>query len=76
MDTAGTMAVLPPGTPLMAKTSEATRLFGMSRTTLYRLRRDHKDFKALTIKTGRDVLFDVPRVYEWLARFGGAEIDG
>lgn len=66
---------LPQGTPLMAKTSEATRLFGMSRTTLYRLRRDHKDFKALTIKTGREVLFDVPRVYEWFQQYGGGEIE-
>jgi predicted DNA-binding transcriptional regulator AlpA len=69
------LSTLPQGTPLMAKTSEATRLFGMSRTTLYRLRRDHKDFKALTIKTGREVLFDVPRVYEWFQQYGGGEIE-
>lgn len=61
--------------PLMAKTAEATKLFGMSRTKLYRLRRDRKDFKALTIKTGREVLFDVPRVYEWLQQFCGGEME-
>ena len=61
--------------PLFAKTSDATRLFGRSRTALYRLRRDHPDFRALTVKTGREVLFDVPRVYEWFKRFGGGEME-
>lgn len=75
MNPSDTMATLPNGTPLIAKTSEATKLFGVSRTTLYRLRKEKPDFKALTIKTGREVLFDVPRVYEWFAQFGGAYID-
>jgi hypothetical protein len=66
---------LPQGTPLMAKTSEATRLFGMSRTTLYRLRRDHKDFNALTITVGGILLFDVPRCYKWLQQYAGGEVD-
>ena len=61
-------------TPLFAKTADAVRLFGVGRTTLYRLRRDHPDFKALTIKTGREVLFDVPMVYKWFQQFGGGEM--
>ena len=74
MDTT-TATILPQGTPLMAKTAEAVKLFGMSRTTLYRLRRDHRDFRALTVKTGREVLFDVPRVYRWFQDYGGGEIE-
>ena len=63
-----------PQMPLFAKTADAVRLFGVGRTTLYRLRRDHPDFKALTVKTGREVLFDVPMVYKWFQQFGGGEI--
>lgn len=62
-------------TPLFAKTADAVRLFGVGRTTLYRLRRDHKDFKELTIKTKRDVLYDIPRTYAWLQRYCGDELD-
>ena len=54
--------------PLFAKTTEASRLFGLSRTTLYRLRKEYPDFDALTIKVGRDVLFDVPKTYEWFGK--------
>lgn len=66
---------LPVNTPLMAKTADAVRLFGLSRTTLYRMRRDFPDFKAFTIKTGREILFDVPKVYEWLQTRCGGELD-
>ena len=61
--------------PLMAKTPDAVKLFGLGRTRLYELRRDHPDFRELTVKTGRDVLFDVPRCYEWFQRHGGGEIE-
>ena len=67
--------ILPPDMPLMAKTADAVKLFGMSRTTLYRLRRDHKDFREMTIKTGRDTLFDIPRCYAWFQQYGGGELD-
>lgn len=73
MDT--TTIILPPDMPLMAKTADAVRLFGVGRTTLYKLRRDHKDFRDMTIKTGREVLFDVPRVYKWFQQYGGGELD-
>ena len=65
----------PPGTPLMAKTGEAVKLFGLSRTTLYRLRRDNAEFRDMTIKAGKNVLFDVPGVYRWLQQYGGGELD-
>ena len=75
MVTAEMKLELPAGTPLMAKTSEAVKLFGLSRTTLYRLRRDNAEFRDMTIKAGKNVLFDVPGVYRWLQQFGGGELD-
>ena len=66
---------LPPGTPLMAKTSEAAKLFGIGRTRLYELRRDHEDFRQLTIRTGRETLFDVPRCYQWFQDRCGGELE-
>ena len=66
---------LPRGTPLMASTGQASEIFGVSKGSLYRLRKRYPDFRALTIKTGREVLFDVPRCYEWFRQFGGAELD-
>ena len=66
---------LPPGTPLMAKTSEATKLFGIGRTTLYKMRRDYPDFNALTVKANKDVLYDVPRCYQWFQDRCGGELD-
>ena len=68
-------AAMAQGRPLLVKTSRAVEMFGMGRTSLYRLRREHPDFRALTIKTGREVLFDVPRVYEWFQKFGGRGIE-
>ena len=70
-----TTIILPPDMPLMAKTADASRLFGVSRTTLYRMRRDHKDFREMTIRTGREVLFDVPRVYKWFQQYSGGELE-
>lgn len=66
---------LPVGCPLFATTKEASRLFGVGRTRLYELRRDHPDLRDLTIKTGREVLFDVPRTYEWLKQFCGGVLE-
>jgi hypothetical protein len=74
MDT--TTIILPPDMPLMAKTADAAKLFGVGRTTLYKLRRDHHDYRALTIKTGREVLFDVPQAYRWFQQYGGGELEG
>jgi hypothetical protein len=75
VDTAGTWAILPPGTPLMAKTRQAVKLFDLSAATLYRLRARYPDFRALTIKSGKDVLYDVPRCYGWFAQYLGADLD-
>jgi hypothetical protein len=61
--------------PLFATTKDAARLFGIGRTRLYELRRDHEDFRALTIKTGRDVLFDIMRCYQWFREHCGGELE-
>lgn len=66
---------LPPGTPLMAKTSEAAKLFGVGRTTLYKWRRDYPDFNALTVKSNKDVLYDIPRCYQWFQDRCGGELE-
>ena len=70
-----TTIILPPDMPLMAKTSDAVRLFGLSRTSLYRLRRDHEDFRKLTLRTGRDILFDVNGCYQWFKGRCGGELE-
>lgn len=66
---------LPTGTPLLAKTERAAEIFGVSAKTLYRMRVHYPDFDKLTIKTGREVLFDVPRCYEWFGRYLGGQIE-
>lgn len=75
MDTAGARAMLPPGTPLLARTAEACKIFDLSPASLYRLRARYPDFRALTIKTGREVLYDVPRCYAWFAGWLGADLE-
>lgn len=71
----GTAIILPPDIPLFATTKDAARLFGIGRTRLYELRRDHPDFRELTIKTGRETLFDVPRCYEWFRDKCGGDLE-
>ena len=61
-----TTIILQPGTPLFVKAADAVKLFGVGRTTLYKLRRDHKDFDECTIKCGHSVLYDVRLIYAWL----------
>lgn len=61
--------------PLFASTQEMSKLFGIKRTRLYELRRDHPELKAMTIKTGREVLFDVPRCYQWFQDHCGGELE-
>ena len=60
---AGNMALLPPGTPLLAKTPRAAALFDFSERQLYDFRKRYPVFPAN--KIGRDVYFDVPRCYAW-----------
>ena len=66
---------LPPGTPLLAATKQAGAILGMSPATLYRMRVQYPDFRALTIKTGKQVLYDIPRCYAWLGQFCGGELE-
>ena len=66
---------LPAGTPLLAPTNEAGKIFGLSAATLYRLRARYPEFKALTIKTGKQVLYDVPKCYAWLGQYLGTELE-
>lgn len=70
----GTTNSFPP-VPLFVTTRDAVRLFSIGRTRLYELRKDHEDFRALTIKTGRDVLFDTMRCYQWFKDHCGGELE-
>ena len=58
---------LPTGTPLMCDVDEATRLFGISRTTLYGLAREYPDFPVK--KVGSGVRYLVPDMYAWFRDF-------
>lgn len=71
----GTTIVFPCDAPLFASTKEAARLFGIGRTRLYELRRDHPELQAMTITTGKQVLYDVPRCYKWFQDRCGGELD-
>ena len=61
--------------PLFASTQEVSRLFGIGRTKLFELRRDHPELKAMTLKTGKQVLYDVPRCYRWFQDHCGGELE-
>lgn len=66
---------LPPGVPLFATTTQMAKLFGVGRTKLFELRRNHPELKAMTVKTGRDVLYNVAAVYEWFQERCGGELE-
>lgn len=66
---------LPEGTPLMAKTPRAAKLFDISERQLRYLRVRYKDLDALTVKVGRDRLWDVPKCYAWFAEYLGGSIE-
>ena len=70
-----TTIILPPDMPLFATTKDAAKLFGIGRTKLFEMRRDIPEFRALTLKTGKTVLFDVPRTYQWMQQFCGGELE-
>ena len=61
--------------PLFASTQEVSRMFGIGRTKLFELRRDHPELKAMTLKTGKQVLYDVPRCYRWFQDHCGGELE-
>ena len=63
---------LPQATPLVCDTNRAIELFGLSRTTLYALRKQHSDFPARTV--GHSVCYLVPELYAWLRDYPGGQI--
>lgn len=74
MDRAGTMMILPPGTPLFATIDRAAELFGESPTTLRQLRLQYEDFPAGKFgSNNQKLLFDVPRCYAWFSRMLGTD---
>lgn len=74
METAGTLAILPPGTPLLVDINGAAELFGVSVRMLRILRAEHEDFPAGQLHGGTsNILFDVPRCYAWFARHLGTD---
>ena len=64
---------LPANTPLMCDAEEASRLFGISRTTLYGLARQYPDFPAVTV--GRGVRYLVPDMYVWFRNYRDVHIE-
>lgn len=60
---------LPSDTPLLCDVKTAEKILGMSRSTLQELRNKYSDFP--TVKVGRSVLYDIPRIYAWQAAMGG-----
>lgn len=74
MDSAGTMAILPPGTPLIVDADGAAELFGVGKRVLQDLRIKHPDFPAGQIGGNNSKwLYDVPRCYAWFARYLGTD---
>lgn len=66
---------LPMGTPLLAKSEDAAQIFGISARTLHRLCLNYPDFRALTLKAGHTLLYDVPRCYTWFSQHLGDEVE-
>lgn len=74
-DRTGAEATLQAALPLMAQPKRAAEIFDLSVTTLDRLRRRYPDFRALTVKAGGALLYDVPKCYEWFSRYLGTAIE-
>lgn len=68
-------AQMPPGTPLLAKTSRAAEVFDISPRQLFNLRRYYPELAARTLKIGRDVYYDIPGCYEWFRSFLGMKME-
>lgn len=74
MERAGTMLILPPGTPLIVTIDEAAKLFSVSATTLRKLYALYDDFPAGKLSENNSpLLFDVMRCYDWFARILGTD---
>ena len=63
---------LPNNLPLMCDIDKVIELFGIGKTTLVKLRKNHPDFPCRTI--GRSVLYLVPDLYVWLRDYPGGQI--
>ncbi len=75
MDIDGTRAILPPNTPLMAKTPRAAEIFDIPPRQLYKLRRYYPELAQCTVKVGRDIYYDVPKCYQWFGEFLGETLE-
>lgn len=74
MDHAGTMMILPPGTPLIVNIEKAAEMFSVSATTLRKLYALYDDFPAGKLSENNSpLLFDVVRCYDWFARYLGTD---
>lgn len=74
-DSAGTLLILPPGTPLIVGIDKAAEMFGVSATTLRKLYAMHDDFPAGKLgENNSTLLFDVMRCYSWLAHYLGTDL--
>lgn len=74
MDSAGTLAILPPGTPLIVGIDKASEIFDVSPKVLTKLYALHDDFPAGKLAEGNSrLLFDVARCYGWFARYLGTD---
>ena len=60
---AASMALLPPGTPILARPKRAAELFDISERQLANLKGMNPDFPAF--KIGGALLYDIPRCYAW-----------
>ena len=74
MDSAGTLAILPPGTPLIVGIDKASEIFDVSKSTLQKLYALHDDFPAGKLgENNSKLMFDVMRCYAWFARDLGTD---
>jgi len=60
---------LPPTVPLMCNADEASRLFGISRSKLDKMRRIYADMPVK--KVGGSALYLVPELYAWFRDYPG-----
>lgn len=75
LEGAGTITILPPGTPLIVGIDKAAELFSVSATTLRKLYAMHDDFPAGKLgENNSSLLFDVTRCYAWFARYLGTDL--
>ncbi len=67
------IAIMPPGTPLIAGKKKAAEIFDTSERKIDYLRKKYKDFPCF--KFGGSIMFDIPRCYDWFSDFLGGKLD-